>query len=65
MNERRNNRMKEMGEIVKCLPKLMSLKEVADKFGVSVQAISYTERMAIWKIKKRLEQALRNPSSKK
>ncbi|MEI7985566.1 MAG: hypothetical protein WCI55_08050 [Armatimonadota bacterium] len=48
--------MQEVSDIIKSLPKMMSLKEVAKELGVTPQAVSYTERMAIWKIKKRMSE---------
>jgi len=56
LNEIRNKRMQEVSDIIKSLPKMMSLKEVAKELGVTPQAVSYTERMAIWKIKKRMSE---------
>lgn len=56
MNERRNTRMSEVSDIIKSLPKKMSLREAARQLGVSPQAVSYTERMAIWKICKRMKE---------
>jgi predicted DNA binding protein len=48
--------MQEVSDIIKSLPKKMSLREVAKELGVSPQAVSYTERMAIWKIQKRMKE---------
>ena len=43
-----------VAEIIRALPKRMTLRQVAKELGVTAQAISYTERKAIWKIRHRL-----------
>jgi len=43
-----------VADIIRALPKKMMLRQVAKELGVTAQAISYTERKAIWKIRHRL-----------